>query len=95
MKKKTIVTIILGAAVIAAGVAYAVTKINRLDCDDYDEDFDEDFDEDSQDECYDKSCETCDGENCGQIVDEEIEKDFDADVDETQQSVEETEETEE
>jgi len=94
MKKKTIVTIILGAAVIAA-VAYAVTKITRLDCDDYDEDFDEDFDEDNQDECHDKSCESCDGENCGQMVDEEIEKDFDADADETQQIVEEAQGTEE
>ena len=41
MKKKTIVTIVLGAAIVTA-VAYAVTKINRLETADCDEDFDED-----------------------------------------------------
>lgn len=65
MKKKTIGTIILGTAVVAA-VAYAVTKINRLETADCDEDFDEDcgemIDKEIEEDFEQKQDETQDAE---------------------------------
>ena len=83
MKKKTIVTIVLGATIVAA-VAYAVTKISRLECTDCDEDWDE---------CCGSGCEKCSGENCGETIDEEIKADFDKEqIEEPEAAVETPEE---
>lgn len=65
MKKKTIVTIVLSAAIVTA-VAYAVTKINRLEPADGDEDFDEDcgemIDKEIEEDFEQKQDETQDAE---------------------------------